>query len=183
MGKIKEILKKNERFMNVYRKGLNDIIRFMSLHCPVLLSRIQYRQRMGRRLNLKHPVYLNEKLMWLKFYKYTDNPDVTRCIDKYQVRDYVKECGLGHLLNDLYGVWENARDIEWDLLPERFAIKCNHGCGFNLICREKRTFDIPAATEKLNEWMYKESWTEHAETNYRGIHKKIICEKFLEGGG
>ena len=53
--------------------------------------------------------------------------------DKYEVRKYVEERGLGHTLTKLYGVWDNADVINFDKLPEQFAIKCNHSCAMNII--------------------------------------------------
>lgn len=178
---LKEKAKKIKPLVNAYHKYDYEKRRWMSIHMPVTLSKQLYKKIFHRNLNLEDPKYFNEKLMWLKLYKYTDNPLVTSCIDKYKVRKYVKRCGLESILNELYGVWDQAEDVEWDRLPNKFVIKCNHGCGFNIICRDKNNFNTAKATHQLDEWMHKESWTEFAETNYRGIEKKIICEKFLEG--
>lgn len=155
--------------------------KFMSKNFPVTLSKIQYKSIFGRKLNLDNPVYFNEKLMWLKFNRYTNNPVVTQCIDKYAVREYVKKNGLQKILNELYGVWDRVEDVNWDELPNRFVMKCNHGCGFNLICKDKSQLDIEDAKIKLSKWMKSESWTEYAETNYKGIPHKIICEKYIDG--
>lgn len=177
---IKEVLKGNAAIVNLYEKQSRFAVRLMSHFCPIAVSKYQYKKGMGRALNLKNPTYFNEKLMWLKFYRYTNNPLVTQCIDKYRVREYVEQCGLGEILNDLIGVWDRAEDVRWDTFPERFVIKCNHGCGFNIICRDKSRFDTAAATKKLRKWLKSESWTEYAETNYKGIPHKIICEKYLQ---
>lgn len=148
---------------------------------PTLSSKILYRWRFGRRLNLKNPQRLNEKLMWLKLKKYANNPTVTACADKYAVREYLTEHGYAHLLNGLVGVWERVEDIPWDRLPKRFALKCNHGCGYNIICNDKSTFDIEAAKAKLHKWMKEDYWKIHAEPNYRDIPRRIICEEYLSG--
>ena len=153
----------------------------LSLVSPALVSRIRYKRSFGRKLNLKDPKYFNEKLMWLKLNKYANDPLVSQCADKYAVREYVEKCGLGSILNDLIGAWDHTSEIEWEKLPERFAIKCNHGCGYNLICQDKSIFDIKKATEQLNIWMKDDFWKEYAEVHYRTIPKKIICEKYLEG--
>ena len=48
--------------------------------------------------------------------------------DKYGVRKLVEErCG-SEVLPKLLGVWEKAEDIDFDALPQRFAIKTNNGC-------------------------------------------------------
>ena len=43
------------------------------------------------------------------------------------------------ILNDLIGVWDSVDTIEWDSLPEKFVLKCNHGQGYNVICTNKET--------------------------------------------
>lgn len=149
--------------------------------CPKIVSKECYYSTFKRKLNLKKPVYFNEKLMWLKLYKYANDPLVQLCVDKYKVREYVMKCGLGHILNDLYFTYDKAKKIEWSKLPNRFAIKCNHGCGYNLFCTDKSTFDTRSATKKLNKWMHSNSWRLFAEVQYRKTKKRIICEKYIEG--
>lgn len=165
--------------------GFGKIIKKTAYHLsgisPTLASKLLYRWRFGRPLNLKNPQRLNEKLMWLKLKKYAKNPTVTVCADKYAVREYLEKEGYGRLLNGLIGVWERVEDIPWETLPEKFAIKCNHGCGYNIICSDKSTFDVEKAKEKLNTWMRAEYWRIHAEPNYRDIPPRIICEEYLSG--
>ena len=117
---------------------------------PVLCSRWRFRRTFGRPLDLRTPRTLNEKLMWLKLRRYGSDPLVTRCADKYAVRDYVESCGCGDILNELYGAWDRPRDIPWDALPHAFVLKCNHGCGYNILCPDKSTLDREAAVRTLN---------------------------------
>ena len=181
---IKQTLRNSNLVFSTYKKMLKiqkKLMFGMSAIAPVWVSKTQYKSAFKRKLDLKNPVYFNEKLMWLKFKKYKDDPLVAQCADKYAVREYIESCGLSHILNELYGAWDRAEDIPWDELPEKFAIKCNHGCGFNLICRDKSKFDTVTAGKTLNKWLKTESWREYAEVHYRHIPPKIICEKFLSG--
>lgn len=164
-----------------FSKAIKKIVNLLSGISPVLASKLLYRWRFGRRLNLKNPQRLNEKLMWLKLKKYTNNSLVTKCADKYAVREYLKQNGYERLLNGLIGVWERVEDIPWEELPNRFVLKCNHGCGFNIICTDKVNFDIPAAKEKLQKWMRQEYWKMNAELNYKDIPHRVICEEYLSG--
>lgn len=148
---------------------------------PTLASCILYAWRFKRPLNLKNPKRLNEKLMWLKLNRYADNPMVTICADKYAAREYLAQRGHGDLLNKLVGVWERVEDIPWNHLPERFALKCNHGCGYNIICTDRAAFDVEQAEAKLNKWMKEDYWRINAEPNYRDIPRRIICEAYLPG--
>ena len=48
-----------------------------------------FKRNVGYPLNLEEPKTFNEKIMWLKLYY--QNPLITKCSDKYAVKDYVKE--------------------------------------------------------------------------------------------
>ena len=50
--------------------------------------RLLYRKTFKRKLNLKSPDTLNEKIQWKKIYDH--NPFYTKLADKYAVRDYIK---------------------------------------------------------------------------------------------
>ncbi len=146
---------------------------------PTLASHYWYFYCFRRPLSLTNPVTLNEKLQWLKLKRYGKDPLVIQCADKYRVREYVEKAGFGHTLNPLLGVWEKASDIPWESLPEAFVLKCNHGCGYNLLCPDKSRLDIPTARKTLEGWMNTEFWENLAEIHYRSIPKRIIAEAYL----
>ncbi|WML58626.1 ATP-grasp fold amidoligase family protein [Neobacillus sp. PS2-9] len=172
------LLRNNKTILGLYRKGRNAL----SVISPTLSSKMLYRLILKQKLDLKNPQTMNAKLMWLKLNTYNKNPLITKCVDKYKVREYIQDKGCNEILNDLIGVWDNVEDIDWDALPNQFAIKCNHGCKYNIICDDKSKFDIEEAKKKLNEWMNTEYWRIHAELNYRYIDRKIICERYLNDG-
>lgn len=186
MSKVKALLKRNQYINQAHQKWQKikfQMISQMSVVSPVMVSKIRYKNIFGRKLDLHNPKTFNEKLMWIKLNQYASDSLVSQCSDKYAVREYVEKCGLGETLNGLIGVWDKVEDIEWEKLPNRFAIKCNHGCGYNLICQDKSKFDIPEAAEQLRKWMKDDFWKEYAEVHYKKIPKKIICEEYLEGKG
>ncbi len=45
------------------------------------------------------------------------------CSDKAAVREYIDSLGMKDLLNECYGVYERAEDIDWDSLPQKIVIK------------------------------------------------------------
>ena len=57
--------------------------------------------------------------------------------DKWRVRDYIKSKGLENILLDVYGVWEKGDDIDFDVLPDKFALKPNNGSGGHFFCKDK----------------------------------------------
>lgn len=185
-SKLKKTLKKNKTIFAINQKWQKIKFKMqseLSVISPTLVSKIRYKQTFGRALDLKNPKTLNEKMMWLKLNTYANNPLVMQCSDKYAAREYVEKCGLSHILNELYGAWDKVDEVPWDTFPTKFAIKCNHGCGQNLICKDKEFFDIKKAEKQLEIWLKDNYWKEYAEIQYKDIKRKIICEKYLEGKG
>ncbi len=166
--------------MEIFRKIYRKIIAKLTDFSPELTSKIYYFTKIKKRLNLKNPKTFNEKLMYLKLNEYEENELITKCADKYAVREYVTSCGCTEILNELYGVFDNAEDINFEKLPDKFVLKCNHGAGFNIICNDKSKLDIKQARKKLNKWLKTDYWKFVAELQYKNIDKKIICEKLLE---
>lgn len=140
-----------------------------------------YRKAMGRPCNLKRPMTFNEKVSWLKLYELPNDPLASLVADKYSVRDWVVQKGHGDILVKLFGVWESVDDISVEDLPEKFALKCNHGCGMNVICDDKSRFNAEEALRKLNEWMHTDWALLSAEPHYSAIERKVICEEYVEG--
>lgn len=101
--------------------------------------------------------------------------------DKYSVREYVEKRGLSFILTEMYGVWDNANKIDFEKLPDKFALKCNHSCGMNIICEDKSQLNQSQTIEQLNEWLS----TKHSiyfETHYNKIRPLIIGEEFITDG-
>ena len=136
-----------------------------------------YYHRTGKILDYSNPKDFNEKLMWLT--RYWQHPLVAQCADKYRVRKYVESCGLNQILVPLYGVWDRVEDIDFDSLPNQFVLKCTHGCGYNVICKNKLHLDLEDTRQKLNTWMKEDYGRLFFEHHYSFIQPKIICEKFL----
>lgn len=172
---------KNNVLYRSIKKIYEKIISFLSVLSPVLATKVLYFKFFHKRLDLNNPRTLNEKILWLKLNTYNHNPLVTQCADKYRVREYIKSTGCGAILNELYAVWDTPDEIIWDSLPDRFVLKCNHGCGYNIICPDKKKLDTKVAHKQLKAWLKEDYWKLKAEVNYKAIEKKIICEKFIDG--
>lgn len=148
---------------------------------PETVSKLYFKHELGYKLNLQNPKTFNEKLQWLKLYYWPNNVKAIQCADKYLVRDYVKNMGKEDLLNDIYFVCNNADEIKWDTLPPKFVLKCNHGCGYNIICTDKAKINEKDVKNTLDKWMNEDFGEFNAEPHYDSIPKRIICEKYLEG--
>lgn len=151
------------------------------LTSPEFVSKIYFRYELGYSLNLSTPKTLNEKLQWLKLFYWPNSSKAIQCADKYLVRDYIRQVGREDLLNDIYFVWDKASDIDWNSLPSKFVLKCNHGCAYNIICTDKSKLNEQEVKKKIDKWMHEDFGEFNAEPHYDKVPKKIICEKFLEG--
>lgn len=169
-------IKKNKVLKSVYKQFKC----LMTRVSPELTSKIIYRVSTGKKLDLNNPQDFNQKIMWLKLRTYYKNDLVTMCADKYAVRKFIEESGCSEILNELLYVYDGVDEIDWEKLPKKFALKCNHGCGYNIICTNKETEDRMAVFDKLSKWMKEDYYLENAEVNYQFIEKKIICEKYIE---
>ncbi len=142
----------------------------------VILAR-RYRRTFGCPLNLRNPQTFNEKIYWMMLYYRP--PLATTVADKYAVRAYVADRVGPHILNELYGVWDRAADIDFDALPDAFALKVNWGWRMNILCPRKADLDVPATRARLTEWMRRSHYWTNREWAYKNIRPRIIGERLL----
>ena len=122
----------------IIKEKIAEVLRCaMTLISPTLNTKVCYRVKTGRKLDLKNPTGFKEKLLKLKLDNYNHNPLVKKCADKYAVREYVCQ-KLGYasgqaILNELIATYDTAEEIEWERLPDSFAVKWNFGCGYNIM--------------------------------------------------
>lgn len=86
--------------------------------------KIRYYATFHKKLNLEEPKTFNEKLQWLKLYD--RNPRYSKMVDKYEIRNYIKEKIGEEYLIPLIGVYDKFQDIDFDKLPDQFVLKCTH---------------------------------------------------------
>lgn len=170
--KIREIRANNQKRRKMREVSKNPLKANMEL----------YQRNHGRMPDLENPSNFNEKCMWLLHNVYCDDPLVTRCADKYEMRAYVEEKGLGDILPDVYGVWDKPSEVPWDKFPDMFVVKCNHGCGCNVICTDKSKLDVKKANKDLRRWLKINFADYYGEINYKNIKPRIFCEEFLDEG-
>lgn len=184
MSRIKKIIRNNKKLHSFARKVHKGLIYTGGGVFPEFFTKDIYISSFKRPLNLNNPKTLNEKIQFLKLKKYWNSDTISICADKYRVRNYVKHAQNNdgrNILTALYGVWDDIKKIEWDILPEKFAIKCNHGSGYNIVCHDKAYFNYNEATEKLNLWMHQRYGSEYVEQGiYNKIPRRILAEEFID---
>ena len=78
------------------------------------------------------------------------------------------------------GVWDSFDDIDFDALPDRFVLKCTHDSGSVVLCRDKATFDVEKAREKLTRKLKSNLFWHGREWPYKNLTPHIIAEKYME---
>ena len=136
----------------------------------------------GRFPNLDNPKSLNEKMQWMRF-NYHD-PLMTKCVDKCSFKEYIKETVGEEYVVPLYGVWSNVNDINFEELPEKFAIKSTWGWGDlqNILVKNKKGLNVHRAKALLSNWL--QEWNNYYyqsfEWDSKDIQPRILAEKLLE---
>ena len=144
-----------------------------------LFLRIDYKRSFHRKLDLDNPIFFSEKLQWLKLYD--RNPKYTIMADKIKAKDYVKGITKGECNTiPTIGIWNNAKDIVIDDLPEQFVLKCNHNSGAIWICRDKKTFDFERAQKEIEENLHSNYFFSGREWPYKDIEPRILAEPYIK---
>lgn len=147
------------------------------------MLKFQYRIKTGRKLNLKNPQRYTEKLQWYKLYY--KNPLMVQCVDKYEVREYVKAKGLEDILVPCYGVYDSVDEIDWSLLPNQFVMKDTLGGGGTsvVIVKDKAKADIGQLRKTAKKWIRQEAHRRDAGREwpyYSGKEHRIVIERYVE---
>ena len=172
--------------MNYKNVIVSQRVRFQILNClkwipDCLMIPIQYRIKTGRWPHLRRPQRFTEKLQLYKMkYRY---PLMHQCVDKYEVRRYVEGKGLGHILNDLYGIYNSADDIAVESLPVQFVIKSSLGSGGQnvIVVKDKTACDWSRIKNTVSLWLYASQVGAKygREWAYNGLIPRIVVEKYL----
>lgn len=139
----------------------------------------KYRSKMKKKLELDNPKAFSEKLQWLKLYDH--NPEYSVMVDKYRVREYIADKIGEEFLIPLIGVWDSSDEIDFDALPDQFAMKCNHNSGLGMcICTDKSELDTDNVRKDLEQGLKQDYYLTGREWPYKDIPRKIVAEKFLK---
>lgn len=145
-----------------------------------------YKSSTGFDLNLNNPKTLTEKQQWIKLYDRQEIKSV--CSDKIAVRNYIKnKIGDQYLIpliknNNKY-FFDNAEEIDFDTLPSKFVIACNHGSSMTIVINNKNDLkkkEIRIIKKKLNRWLKIDpTYISAFDYVYSGIKPQIMITENL----
>lgn len=163
---------------------LNKINSWLADIVTILIGRkanytLRYMHHRRRLPDFNNPKDLSERVLssMLK----DDFQDYSIYADKVKVHEFVDMRGLGHILLKQYAFWENAEEIDFFTLPEKFILKTNNGCGGHYVCTNKALIDEP----RVRRLMAKElnnTKLSRTEPQYSKIKPLIFAEELIGDG-
>ena len=166
-----------------YKKIITDrevrlkIINKLALIPTKPFLKMVYYIKTGKKLNLDNPVTFCDKLNWLKINDI--HPEYTDLVDKVKVREHVNKIMGRDMFFPLYGAWDHYSDIDFDSLPNKFVLKCNHDSASVNIIKDKSSINHHEL-EKFYEGRLKiNPYNMGREYPYKNVKPQIIAEKFM----
>lgn len=139
--------------------------------------KIRFYDIFHRKLDFKNPKTFNEKLQWLKLYD--RDPLYTTMVDKYEAKKYVADLIGDEYIIPTLGIWENFDDINFEILPDQFVLKCTHDSGGLVVCKDKNHLDIESARMKIEQSLKRNYYYSGREWPYKNVKPRIIAEKYM----
>ena len=181
---LKEIIKNNVPDVLLYKYYLN---KFNRKEKKITYKEIEdevskdYKKIFKRNLNWNQPETYSEKLNVAKVYG--ANEIKTKLTDKILVREWIKEKIGEEYLVPLIGIYDKFEDIDFNALPDKFVIKCNHDSGSVTLCDNKDKIDYKKLKQKYDFYIKRNFAYNGYEMHYKDIKPKIMIEKNICWGG
>lgn len=144
------------------------------------------------------------KLLWEQFYKKTGKKptdelttlahkviwasmfDVTelkvQCTDKIAVRDYVAETVGDKYLPELYAVYDNEKQFDLDLLPDKFLLTYNAGANseHTMLVWDKSKLNQTDVQNTMKQWLKYNLAEIGYEMQYLPIKPRVMARELLD---
>ena len=160
------------------RLKLINLLRFIP-DAPYL--KMVYWIKTGKRLNLRDPKTFCDKLNWLKLHN--RRPEFTRMVDKVAVKDYLREILGEDICLPMLGNWEHYDDIDFDALPDRFVLKCNHDSASTRVILDKSAMDHDSLRKFYEGRLSLNPFVLGREYPYRDVKPCICAEEYMVPDG
>lgn len=153
--------------------------KFLMRYNPRKIIDKYWRKDFDYPIDWNSPRDINEKIQWLQVN--TDTSAWSLLADKVKVRDYVANRGLANILVPLYGVYKRIKDIQFDSLPDRFVLKCNHDSGsVQVVYKLSDNYAPEEIRNKLSNCLKRDVLGIKGEIHYHKIRPRlIIAEQYL----
>lgn len=147
-------------------------------NADIAFIKAQYYLKNEKHLNIDQPKDFVDKLQWLKLNLYNEN--YKDFVDKYEVRRYVKGKIGEQYLVDIIGIFDDVDDIDFEKLPQQFALKGTHGSGYNVIVDDKSKIDVLEVKQVLKKYLKQNYYNKYKEPIYKEVPPRILAEHYLD---
>ncbi|HAU28660.1 MAG TPA: hypothetical protein DCW68_00910 [Rhodospirillaceae bacterium] len=134
-------------------------------------------RKLGYIPHIRHPRSFNEKILHRKLYRWQKIPP--ELADKWAVREHVGKTIGSEYLNEVYGVFDCAEDIDFSKLPESFVLKVTHGSHMNIFVKNREEFDEGTVRKKCRRFLATRYGYLTNELYYDRIPPRIMAERCL----
>ena len=173
--KYKEIIKKYNEQIQFYKEMLQLYIDNKTQF--FIKGREKIMESNGNLYNDSNINTIQDKLNWLLIH---DNPiQKANIVDKILLHNYSKKIIGKDICVPILKIYNSVEEIDFNELPDKFVLKCNHGSGMNILCNNKSNLNIIDAKSKLNKWIKINFGLFGYEYQYLKVKRKIFAEKFL----
>ncbi len=137
-----------------------------------------YIQDQNMTYNESNLITIQDKLNYLTIH---ESPDYkSKLVDKINLHKYSKKVLGKDICVPILKIYKHYNEINLNELPDKFVLKCNHVSGMNIICKDKRNFNLTEAQDLLNNWMSMNYGELSYEFQYLNVKNSIIVHKYLE---
>lgn len=134
-------------------------------------------KQQNKNFNISNVLTIQDKLNYLLVHESPENK--SEIVDKILLRNYSTKIIGRDLCVPILKIYNNVDEINLSELPDKFVLKCNHGSGMNIVCKNKEKFNLEEAKNKLKKWMNINYGLASFEYQYINIKRKIFAEKYL----
>lgn len=142
-------------------------------------------------LDLDEPKSVQDKINWL-IVNDDSNELKSRCADKILLHDYCQEKLGKDICVPILKVYDNPEEVDFNELPDRFVLKCNHGYAMNIIVDKNdnklttlkklglKTEDD--CKKQLGKWLDINFGEINRQKHYALIKPRCYAEKYITDG-
>jgi len=150
------------------------------------------KSRFNLQIDFENPKTVQDKLHWLMVYD-KNKMLKAKCADKILLHDYsIKKLGKD-ICVPIIDVYNKPEDINFDKLPNKYVLKCNHGYAMNIICTDNKNNEFlniknrkintrKDCVDFLNTWLDTNFGDKYYQWHYALIEPKCYSEVFMDDG-
>lgn len=164
----------------IFKKSLRKKLRFLKYCFPLKLrTKILIYKYTHHWPEIKYPVTFIDKLL---AYMWSDKMEEYSCYaDKIAVREYVNSTIGKQYLTKFYGSYTSLNQVDFSGLPDKFYVKANHGCKWNIPVENKKEFcqQLSQNEKQMQLWLKDNLWNRFGERQYKKIKPAFFIEEYL----